>query len=221
MIRNSVGKRVDLLEIYNVLQNRFGHRNWWPGDSKLEIILGAILTQNTNWKNVEKALQNLKSKRVLSYKALSKLPQEELAELIRPSGYYNQKAIKIKNFLRFLHKEYKGSLTKMFQEPTESLRPKLLAIKGIGPETADSILLYAGDHLSFVIDLYTYRVMTRHHWAEEEIDYHGLQELFEDAIPKELNLYQDFHAQIVAVGHNYCRKTPKCDACPLVEYLPK
>lgn len=214
-----MSRTIELTEIYQTLQNHYGHRGWWPGGSKLEIIIGAILTQNTNWKNVEKALHNLKANHLLSYKALVELPQEELAQLIRPSGYFNQKSLKIKAFLRFVEDHYGSSLKRMFAEPTYVLRPQLLSIKGIGPETADSILLYAGEHLSFVIDLYTYRVMTRHGWAEEEIDYHGLQELFESRIPNELDLYQDFHAQLVAVGNQHCRKTPKCEGCPLEKYL--
>lgn len=183
------------------------------------MIIGAILTQNTSWKNVEKAIRNLKDYRILTYKALYELPLEDLSQLIRPSGYYNQKALKIKAFLQFVQHEYRGSIKKMFNSPTKILREQLLSIKGIGPETADCILLYAGDHLSFVVDLYTYRIMTRHGWAEEEIDYHGLQELFESNIPDELDLYQDFHAQLVAVGNQHCRKTPKCDDCPLQPFL--
>lgn len=216
---------IKLIKLYQTLLHHYGHRNWWPGASKfpggssLEVIIGAILTQNTAWKNVEKALQNLKDYRVLSYKALSELPLEDLAQLIRPSGYYNQKALKIKAFLRFVKDEYRGSIKKMFAEPTNELRKQLLSIKGIGPETADCILLYAGEHLSFVVDLYTYRIMTRHGWADEEIDYHGLQELFESNIPQELDLYQDFHAQLVAVGNQHCRKNPKCEGCPLEQFL--
>jgi endonuclease-3 related protein len=216
---------IKLTKLYQILRKHYGHRGWWPGaekysgGSQLEVIIGAILTQNTAWKNVEKALQNLKDYRVLNFKALVELPQEDLAHLIRPSGYFNQKALKIKAFLRFVQDEYRGNIKKMFATPTVELRKQLLSIKGIGPETADCILLYAGEHLSFVIDLYTYRIMTRHGWAEEEIDYHGLQELFASNIPDELDLYQDFHAQLVAVGNQHCRKTPKCAGCPLEAYL--
>ncbi len=211
----------NLLQIYKILHSFFGHRNWWPGDTRFEIIVGAILTQNTNWKNVEKAIQNLKQAKALSYKRMIEIPQSELAELIRPSGYYNQKAIKLKAFVDFLQKEYQGSIAKMFREDTETLREKLLNIRGVGKETADSILLYAGDHYSFVIDLYTYRILVRHGWIEETTGYDKMQTLFQTNIPKELDLYKDFHAQLVAVGNNYCRKSPKCEECPLQPLLPK
>lgn len=211
---------IPLDEIYQTLRARFGHRGWWPGTTKLEIILGAILTQNTNWRNVEKALANLRGARMMSLRALRAIPADSLAELIRPSGYYNQKALKIKAFVLFLEDNYKGSLARMFREDTPTLREKLLGVKGIGRETADSILLYAGGHLSFVADLYTWRVMTRHNWAPEDIDYEGLRELFESRLPRDLDLWKDYHAQLVAVGNRHCRKTPKCDECPLKPYLP-
>lgn len=211
---------VDLHEIYHALLNHFRHRNWWPGDTPLEVIVGAILTQNTAWKNVEKAIGRLKEAGVLSIKGLRTIPREHLAELIRPSGYYNQKALKIKAFLAFLQREYRGNLTRMFREDTRVLREKLLQVKGIGPETADSILLYAGGHLTFVVDLYTYRVATRHGWVPEDIDYESLREFFQDRIRPDVELYNDFHAQLVAVGNQYCRKTPCCEECPLKPFLP-
>jgi len=212
---------VDLLEIYHALLNHFRHRNWWPGETPLEIIVGAILTQNTAWKNVEKAIGRLKEAGVLNLKGLRAIPLEDLAELIRPSGYYNQKALKLKAFLAFLQREYRGSLTRMFKEDTEVLREKLLKVKGIGPETADSILLYAGGHLTFVVDLYTYRVATRHGWVSEETGYEELREFFQDRIRPDVELYNDFHAQLVAVGHHFCRKTPRCEECPLQPFLPQ
>ena len=214
-------RSVDLNIIYQTLLDRFGHRGWWPGETPIEIITGAILTQNTAWKNVEKAIANLRRAGKLSYKALEVIPIEALTELIRSSGYYNQKALKLKAFVQFLKKEYQGSLTRMFREETPVLREKLLSIKGIGPETADSILLYDGEHPIFVIDLYTYRIVTRHGWVPESIDYHGLQDFFTAKLPEDTGLYNDFHAQLVAVGNAYCRKTPKCDECPLKRFLPK
>ena len=210
---------VDLHEIYHALLNHFRHRNWWPGDTPLEVIVGAILTQNTAWKNVEKAIGRLKEAGVLSIKGLRTIPREHLAELIRPSGYYNQKALKIKAFLAFLQREYRGNLTRMFREDTRVLREKLLQVKGIGPETADSILLYAGGHLTFVVDLYTYRVATRHGWVPEDIDYESLREFFQDRIRPDVELYNDFHAQLVAVGNQYCRKTPCCEECLLYRFI--
>ena len=209
-----------LLKIYKTLLKHFGYRNWWPAKTKIEIIIGAILAQNTNWKNVELAISNLREAKVLSYKGLQETPVDQLAELIRPSGYYNVKAQKLKTFVEFLSAEYSGSLMMMFREETSILRDKLLSVKGIGPETADSILLYAGQHLVFVSDLYTYRVMTRHKLLPEKADYHQIQKFFQDNIPEDIDLYNDFHAQIVTVGAKYCNKTPKCEECPLREFLP-
>ncbi len=212
-------KEIDLPEIYNTLLNHFGHRGWWPGDTPLEIIIGAILTQNTSWKNVEKAICSLKKEKILSYQGFQSIPVERLAALIRSSGYYNQKARKIKAFIAFLQDRYSGSLARMFREDTPALREKLLTVKGIGPETADSILLYAGDHPVFVVDLYTYRILTRHEWVEEGIDYSAMQAYFEERLPRDVALFKDFHAQLVAVGNTFCRKKAKCGACPLKSYL--
>ncbi|MGC9327804.1 MAG: endonuclease III domain-containing protein [Candidatus Hinthialibacter sp.] len=211
--------KIDLMEVYQTLLHHFGHRNWWPGETPMEICIGAILTQNTNWKNVERAIANLKQAHFLSYKGLKDAPLDRVRECIRPSGYYNQKALKLKAFTVFLAKEYSGSLAKMFREETPILRQKLLRVKGIGPETADSILLYAGRHPVFVIDLYTYRIVTRHGWLPEETRYEELQEFFQDNIPPDVDLYNDFHAQLVAAGANYCRKTPQCEECPLKRFL--
>ncbi|MBI1388420.1 MAG: endonuclease III domain-containing protein [bacterium] len=208
------------MAVYLVLRETFGHRGWWPGDSPLEIAVGAILTQNTSWKNVEKAIANLKAERALSIRALRDLPVDELARIIRPSGYFNQKALKLKAFVEFLDRDYKGSLTAAFRDDTAALREKLLAVKGIGKETADSILLYAGGHRSFVIDLYTRRILTRHGWAPEDVEYDEMKAMFEDAIPPEVELYNDYHAQLVAVGNRFCRKTPSCEGCPLQPMLP-
>jgi endonuclease III related protein len=211
----------NLRTIYSVLLKHFGHRGWWPADSPFEIIIGAILTQNTNWKNVEKAIANLKSAHALSYKKIHAMPQPELAALIRPSGYYNQKSLKLKAFTTFLEQTFQGSIARMFRAPTQLLREQLLSIKGIGPETADSILLYAGEKPVFVVDLYTYRLVTRHGWLPEKTDYQEMQYFFQDRLPVDVNLYNDFHAQIVAVGNHYCKRTPQCEQCPLQKFLPK
>ncbi|MDP8243891.1 MAG: endonuclease III domain-containing protein [Candidatus Hinthialibacter antarcticus] len=210
----------DLLRIYKTLRAHFGHRDWWPGDGPLEIAVGAILTQNTNWKNVEKAIANLKQAKALSYRVLRDIETEALAQLIRPSGYFNQKAKKLKALIDFIERNYNGSLKRLFAQETQALREGLLSVKGIGPETADSILLYAGGHVSFVIDLYTYRVLTRHGWISEDATYSDMKELFEGGLPREMDLYNDYHAQLVAVGNNFCRKTPKCEGCPLEALLP-
>jgi endonuclease III related protein len=206
-----------LLQIYELLYKRYGPQYWWPGDSRFEIIIGAILTQNTNWQNVEKAIFNLKSANLLDAEKMHKLPIEKLAELIHPAGYYNIKAVRIKNFLNWLFDKHDGSLELVEQLDTHSLREELLAIKGIGPETADSIALYAFDKPIFVVDAYTARVMTRHRLIEPGAGYEALQELFMNALPAESKLFNEYHALLVQVGKNHCRKTARCPGCPLEE----
>ena len=208
-----------LSTIYPILLQRFGHRDWWPGDTPFEIVLGAILTQNTAWSNVEKAIANLKRAKVFSLKGLRGIPEAELAALIRSSGYFNQKAKKIKAFLAFLDERYGGSLAQLKKAPLEKLRAELLGVKGIGPETADSILLYALEKKVFVVDAYTRRIFARHYYFDPGPSYDAVQERFERELPDDLDLYNDFHAQIVAVGNRYCKPKPKCEGCPL-ENLP-
>ena len=209
----------NLEAVYSTLRAHFGHLDWWPGDSPFEIVVGAILTQNTAWKNVEKAIANLKSEKALSVAAMRRIPVEDLAQLIRSSGYFNQKAIKLKAFIDFLDTHYSGSLAKMSKAPLDRLRDELLGVKGIGPETADSILLYALDKPIFVIDAYTKRLLHRHFYFEKEPTYDDAQELFHANLPRDLDLFNDFHAQIVAVGHHFCKPKPRCEGCPL-EHLP-
>lgn len=206
----------DLLRIYDLLYKRFGPRHWWPGDTRFEIIIGAILTQNTAWGNVEKAIGNLKKKRVLNIKALSRMHEKGLARLIRPSGYYNIKARRIKEFLSFLNTSYKGSLARMFQNGLFQLREGLLSIKGIGPETADSILLYAGNKPIFVIDAYTRRIFSRHGFIDKDAEYSELQSLFMENLPRDITLFNEFHALIVELGKSICKsKQPLCSKCPI------
>jgi len=203
-----------------MLYKRYGPQGWWPGDSKLECILGAVLTQNTSWTNAEKAILNLKKENIVGIKKLASVSTQALASLIRPSGYYNQKAIKIKRVLSFVTENYGGSLKRMFDEETRELRSKLLTINGIGPETADTILLYAGHKPVFVIDTYTYRVLSRHGLVPEYTTYEEIQELFTDTIPEDTAVYNEYHALLVRVGKEYCRKrSPACDGCPL-QYDP-
>ena len=205
-----------LLRIYNLLYARFGPRHWWPGDTKIEIILGAILTQNTAWANVEKAIENLKKEKVLAVNKLSGISEKKLARLIRPSGYYNIKADRIKNFLRFLNTRYQGSIDKMFRSRLYKLREELLAVKGIGRETADSILLYAGDKPIFVVDAYTKRVFSRHGFINKDADYEETQALFMDNLGKNKRLFNEFHALIVELGKFMCKsKKPLCSMCPI------
>ena len=205
-----------LTNIYKFLYGKYGPQKWWPAETSLECILGAILTQNTSWKNVEKALSNLNFKGKMSISILGDIEIGELAQLIRPSGYFNQKAKKIKNFVRFVNENYSGSLDEMFQENTETLRTKLLGINGIGPETADSILLYAGRKPVFVVDAYTYRILSRHQLIPEESTYQDIQEFLMDRLKHDHRLFNEYHALLVRVGKEHCRKRePVCDGCPL------
>jgi endonuclease-3 related protein len=207
-------------EIYRRLLAHFGPQHWWPGDTPLEIMVGAVLTQNTNWENVEKAIANLKGADLLELHRLAATSTGMLAELIRPSGYYNLKAVRLHNLLRAITAEH-ASLESFFAADLQALREQLLAVKGIGPETADSILLYAGGFPTFVIDAYTHRLLLRHGLIGEETDYYEMQELFLSALPEDVALFNEYHALIVRVGKEFCRKTkPRCDTCPLRELLP-
>ncbi|NTV13043.1 MAG: endonuclease III domain-containing protein [Desulfobulbaceae bacterium] len=209
-----------LSEIYQRLLAHFGPQLWWPGDTPLEIMVGAVLTQNTNWENVEKAIANLKAADLLDLQRLAATPTGTLAELIRPSGYYNLKAVRLHNLIRAITAEH-DSLESFFAADRETLRETLLAVKGIGPETADSILLYAGGFPVFVIDAYTHRLLLRHDLIWEETDYYEMQELFLQELPEDAALFNEYHALIVRVGKEFCRKTkPRCGECPLKELLP-
>lgn len=228
---------------------RWGPQNWWPAQSRFEVIVGAFLTQNTAWANVEKAIANLRLARVLSVKAIREIPQPELEQLVRPSGYFRQKAQRLKTFVEFLDAGYGGSLERMFAQPTVKLRSELLALNGVGPETADSILLYAGNHPVFVVDAYTHRILERHEVIGAKTGYEEVRALVEQEIsrvkPESLQVsrcgtdprhpvsrmsarqrsqvtqhYNEFHALIVRTGVEYCRKAPRCEGCPLREFLP-
>jgi endonuclease-3 related protein len=208
-----------LLQIYELLYKRYGPQHWWPGQSRFEIIIGAILTQNTNWQNVEKAIINLKSANLLNAQKLHNLSKEKLAEMVRPAGYYNIKAARIKNFLNWLFENHDGSLASVERMNTQPLRSELLGIKGIGPETADSIALYAFNKPLFVVDAYTARVITRHRLIESGAGYEALQELFMNALQADYQLFNEYHALLVRVGKDHCRKIARCPGCPL-EKLP-
>lgn len=208
--------RKSLEDIYEKLYRCFGPQDWWPGDSPFEVIVGAILTQNTNWQNVARAIDNLKKAKVLTPAKLHSLPLNKLAQLIRPSGYFNIKAKRLKSFLGFLFKNYQGKLDKMFSLTSDELRQKILAVKGIGPETADSIMLYAGGFPVFVVDAYTKRIFSRKKLFSEDADYHRVQEIFMDNLKKDVQLYNEYHALIVRLGKDFCKKTkPKCAICPI------
>lgn len=205
-----------LIFIYERLLSAFGPQNWWPGDSPFEVCVGAILTQNTSWENVKKAIFNLKNKGLLEPRAIYELPRESIAAIIRPAGYYNIKAGRLQNFMAFLMNEFHGDLDHMFSTGMEVLRPRLLGVKGIGPETADSILLYAGRLPSFVVDVYTMRALIRHDLIEESADYEEVRALFMDHLPADVDLYNEYHALWVNLGKRFCKKTkPRCEKCPL------
>jgi endonuclease III related protein len=211
-----------LNEVYRRLLDAFGPQHWWPGESPFEVIVGAVLTQNTSWQNVERAIHNLREADLLDPQALYAVPVEELEELIRPAGYFRVKARRLRSLLAFVVDRYDGSLDAMFAVGLPDLRHELLAVNGIGPETADSILLYAGELPTFVVDAYTHRVFCRHGWIDFDADYHQIQDYVQGEIPQEVPLYNEFHALLVRLGKDYCRKTkPKCTECPLHEMLPK
>jgi endonuclease III related protein len=207
-------------EYFNSLFAALGPQHWWPAKTKFEAIVGALLTQNTAWTNVERVITNLKLARLLSPVRIRKVPMKPLETLIRSSGYFRQKARKLKAFCEFLRVEYKGSLKRMFETPTLELREKLLGVFGIGPETADSILLYAGGHAVFVVDGYTKRILTRHGWVDEKATYDEVRWVFERQFPSDVNRLNEFHALIVETGKRWCKAShPACDECPLGRYL--
>jgi len=208
-----------LTEIYRLLYDEFGPQHWWPGETGFEIITGAILTQNTSWANVEKAIKNLNSADCLTPEKIRRLDAAQLAELIRPAGYFNIKAKRLKNFVNWLFTNYNGKLTDLESIDTDRLRAELLAIKGVGRETADSILLYAFDRPTFVVDAYTARVVFRHELISPEADYEQLRELFESSLPQDIPLFNEYHALLVRVGKEFCRPKARCPGCPL-EKLP-
>ena len=212
---------VSLNELYNRLLEAYGPQGWWPGETPLEVMVGAVLTQNTAWKNVERAILNLREDALLSVAALDAISQEELAETIRPAGYFRLKSRRLKNLVEFVVGRYGGSLDAMFSTELDRLREELLQINGIGPETADSILLYAGELPTFVVDNYTARVLKRHGWIEADADYYAIQSFCEDHLAKDTRLYNELHALLVRVGNEFCRKIPQCDDCPLREWLPE
>jgi endonuclease III related protein len=210
-----------LLDAYERMAAHFGPQHWWPGESPLEVMVGAVLVQNTSWRNVERAIANLRDANLIRPEALYALDQRELAELVRPAGYYQVKARRLHNLLKLVVDKYDGSLEAMFQTDLATLREALLGVKGIGPETADAILLYAAGKPTFVVDTYTHRVLARHGWIGYDADYHEIKDYFESGLPRDVKLYNEYHALMVRVGKEFCRKTnPKCEACPLCELLP-
>lgn len=231
-------------EMYSILAHAWGRQHWWPAQSRFEMIVGAFLTQNTSWSNVELAIRKLRSAGALSLSGIRKVPLPELEILVRSSGYFRQKAVRLKTFVKFLDSEYGGSLSRMFAQATQHLREQLLSLNGVGPETADSILLYAGQHPIFVVDAYTKRIAARHGILALDASYEETRQLFERALshvqllpateqktggachsPSRMSMmqrssrsqsYNEMHGLLVGVGKYYCLKSvPKCEECPL------
>jgi endonuclease-3 related protein len=212
--------RQKLMDIYERLYRHYGPQGWWPGQTPFETIIGAILTQNTNWNNVERALENLRTKAGLTPERLHRMTVEEIALLIRPAGYFNLKARRLKCFLDWLFETHDGAIQKLQSLPASTLRRQLLAIKGIGPETADSICLYAFDKPVFVVDAYTARILGRHGLLEPGCGYQDIQDLFHSCLDRDAQLFNEYHALLVRLGKDHCRRKPICAGCPL-EDLPR
>lgn len=207
--------RAQLNEIFRLLLDFFGPQHWWPGQTRFEIMVGAILTQNTSWSNVAKAIANLKAAGCLDPNALHALDLARIEALIRPAGYFRLKAKRLRNLTQWLADEYERDCERLDEIDTPRLREELLGISGIGPETADSILLYALDRPVFVVDTYTARVAVRHHLIEPNLTYESLQDLFTSNLEPDVALYNEFHALLVCIGKDFCKPKPKCAACPL------
>ncbi|VGO21014.1 endonuclease III domain-containing protein [Pontiella sulfatireligans] len=210
----------DKQQIFDALFALWGKQHWWPAQTRLEMMLGAILTQNTAWSNVEKAVSNLRRNGALNFQTLEKASQNQIAEWIRPAGYFNQKAGCIKGMVEILREHFDGSLHQLFALDTPALRTELLSWKGIGPETADSILLYAGKRPVFVVDAYTKRFLSRHGWCDKNASYDSVAKLFTESLPEDVQLFNEYHALIVQLGKEHCNTKPKCAGCPLEHLLP-
>ncbi len=208
--------RTDPFVIYKKLLARFGRQHWWPGETPFEVMVGALLTQNTSWSNAARAIRRLKEEGLLLPERLARIPQRKLARRIRSSGYFNQKARRLIGFVRYFLKRYGGSPSRMRKVPLRRLRKELLALPGIGPETADSMLLYALEKPTFVVDSYTRRVLARHSLISWEASYEQIQAFFMGSLPPGAPLFNEYHALLVALGKELCRKrNPECHLCPL------
>lgn len=205
---------------YRALLRRFGPQRWWPARTPFEVMVGAVLTQNTAWTNVEKAIRNLRRVRLLHPRRLARADLRTIARAVRPSGYFNVKARRLRTFVRWFVERYGADVRRMRRVPLPRLRSELLAVNGVGPETADSILLYALDRPTFVVDAYTHRVLTRHGLVPEATGYDGMKAYFEERLAPDAARFNEFHALLVAVGKEFCAPTPRCERCPLRRFLP-
>ena len=213
-------RREQLMEYYQAMLRAMGHRNWWPARTPFEVCVGAVLTQNTAWSGVEKALANLDAAKALDPHTLFALPLAEVEELIRPAGYFRLKAKRLRSLLEYLRESCGFDLQILSQRDMAAVREELLGVSGVGPETADSILCYALDMPSFVVDAYTRRILSRHGLAPEDAHYDELRDFFMDVLDPAPALYNDFHAQLVRVGNRFCKtRKPLCEECPLGPFL--
>lgn len=207
--------------VYELLLKQLGPQRWWPGETPFEVMVGAVLVQNTSWKNVERAIDNLRDASMLSPRAIRLSSSAELETLIRPAGYFRIKSKRLRNIVEYIVDRYDGSLDAMAEVDAAQLRTELLSVHGIGPETADSILLYALRKPVVVVDAYTHRIWSRHGWIDYDADYHRLQEEIGGELPDDVPTLNEMHALVVNVGHHWCKRVPKCDECPLRELLPE
>ena len=207
----------DFLSIYQTLLSHYGSSDWWPAKTPFEVVVGAILTQNTNWNNVEKAIANLRQADALTLAPILNLDREDLEQLIRPSGFFRQKAERLQLFCHYLQDHHRGSFENLFDQELDLVREELLRLKGVGPETADSILLYAGKLPSFVVDTYTTRLFGRLALLSGKEKYHEVRDLFMSGLPEDIQLYNEYHALIITHGKNFCRKKPACQNCPCAD----
>jgi len=211
--------RNQLLNYFRALFDSFGPQQWWPAETPFEVIVGAILTQNTNWKNVEKGIEGLKRNGLMHPHRLASAEPGDLHPLLRPVGYFRVKTDRLLAFLRFFRRDYDLDIRKFEGVETNRLRDQLLEVRGIGPETADSILLYALNRPVFVVDAYTRRVLTRHRLIDESASYADIQRLFMNSLSRDASLYNEYHSLLVRVGKDHCRPKPRCEGCPLEPFL--
>jgi endonuclease III related protein len=216
MMAGSTGKT--LRDMYDRMFAAYGPQKWWPAQTPTEVIIGAILTQNTAWRNVERAIANLRQAKALDWAVLRDLPFEALAELIKPAGTFNVKARRLKAFITWLWERFDGRLDRMFALSLDTLREELLSVSGIGRETADAILLYAGNLPTFVVDAYTARILRRHGLLDSDAGYEDIKELFESYLKSDPQLFNEYHALLVNVGKLHCRPRPRCAGCPLESF---
>ena len=203
--------------MYDRLWSAYGPQHWWPARTPTEVVIGAILTQNTAWKNVERAIENLKQARCLTWRALKSLSESDLAKLVQPSGTYRVKAARLKAFVDCLWENHNGLLGSVLIGELEDVRERLLRIPGIGPETADAILLYAGNRPTFVVDAYTKRILRRHYVTDGKAGYETVRQLFHRSLRPDVRLCNEYHALLVEVGKRHCRMRALCDGCPLAD----